>query len=140
MNARFLNKQERYYATQRLATNRTGIANKDWKWEQVWEALLDIKIWIIFLFNIMINIPNGGLVSFGSIIIDNLGFSALDASLLTMPFGVLATTSAWAFGYWAARWHNRRTIVACIALILPIIGTVVGIILPTLLFCKMTEC
>lgn len=124
MNAHFLTEEQKYYATKRLAANRTGIANKVWKWDQVWEALLDIKIWIIFVFNIFINIPNGGLVNFGSIIINNLGFTSLEASLLTMPFGVLATSSAWAFCYLAARWHNRRTLVACIALLLPILGTV----------------
>ncbi|KAJ3957915.1 hypothetical protein N0V92_005502 [Colletotrichum tropicale] len=123
MNAHFLTDEQKYYATKRLAANRTGIANKIWKWDQVWEALLDIKIWIIFVFNIFINIPNGGLVNFGSIIINNLGFTSLEASLLTMPFGVLATSSAWAFSYLAARWHNRRTLVACIALLLPILGT-----------------
>ncbi|KAI8298537.1 hypothetical protein K4K61_011580 [Colletotrichum sp. SAR11_59] len=123
MNAHFLTDEQKYYATKRLAANRTGIANKVWKWDQVWEALLDIKIWIIFVFNIFINIPNGGLVNFGSIIINNLGFTSLEASLLTMPFGVLATSSAWAFSYLAARWHNRRTLVACIALLLPILGT-----------------
>ena len=123
MNARFLTQEQKYHATQRLAVNRTGIHNKVWKWEQVWEALLDIKIWIIFVFNIIINIPNGGLVAFGSIIINNLGFDALESSLLTMPFGVVATGGAWVFGYIAARWHNRRTLLSCFALLLPIFGT-----------------
>ena len=123
MNARFFTPEQKYHATQRLAENRTGIASKTWKWDQVWEALLDIKIWIIFFFNIVINIPNGGLVNFGSIIIKDLGYTSLEASLLTMPFGILATSSAWLFSYIAARWHNRRTLVACFALLLPILGT-----------------
>lgn len=74
MNARFLTESEKYYATQRLAENRTGIADKaQWKWSQAREALLDVKVWLIFFFNIAINIPNGGLLTFGSIIIKNLG-------------------------------------------------------------------
>lgn len=123
MNAFFLTPEQRYHATRRLAGNRTGIANKVWKWDQVWEALLDIRVWLIVLFNIVINIPNGGLQSFGSIIINNLGYSPLVSSLLTMPFGVLATGGAWAFSYIAARWHNRRTLTAALALLLPIFGT-----------------
>lgn len=123
MNARFLTPEERFHAVERLASNRTGIANKVWKWSQVQEALLDIKIWLIFFFNIAINIPNGGLQAFGTIIISDLGFSNLEASLMTMPFGILATSSAWFFGFIASRWHNRRTIVACIALLLPLFGT-----------------
>ena len=124
MNARFLNEEEKYYATQRLAANRTGIADKaQWKWSQAREALLDIKVWFIFFFNIAINIPNGGLLTFGSIIIKGLGFSALESSLLTMPFGVFATFGAWIFSFTAAKWRNRRTIVASIALLLPLTGT-----------------
>lgn len=123
MNARFLTPEEKFWAVERLASNRTGIASKVWKWDQVWEALVDVRVWLIFFFNVAINIPNGGLQTFGTIIIANLGFSSLNASLLTMPFGALATFSAWFFSYVASRWHNRRTIVACIALLLPIFGT-----------------
>jgi predicted MFS family arabinose efflux permease len=125
MNARFLKEDEKYYATQRLAENRTGIAGTDssWKWNQAWEALLDVKVWLVFFFNIAINIPNGGLLTFGSIIIQNLGFNALESSLLTMPFGVFATCSAWAFSFIAARWTNRRIVVAAIALLCPLLGT-----------------
>lgn len=125
MNARFLNDDEKYYATQRLADNRTGIADKDrsWKWRQALEAILDIKVWLIFFYNIAVNIPNGGLLTFGSVIIKGLGFDALESSLLTMPFGVFATFSAWVFSFIAAKWHNRRTIVSSIALLLPLLGT-----------------
>ncbi|KUI67176.1 Allantoate permease [Cytospora mali] len=123
MNARFLTAEEKSWAVERLAANRTGISNKVWKWDQVGEAFMDIRIWLIFLFNIAINIPNGGLQAFGTIIIHDLGFSSLKASLLTMPFGILATSSAWFFSYIASRWHNRRTIVACFALLLPLFGT-----------------
>lgn len=125
LNARFFTEEEKYYATQRLAENRTGIADKraPWKWSQAREALMDVKVWLIFFYNIAINIPNGGLLTFGSIIIKNLGFDALESSLLTMPFGVFATFGAWVFSYTAAKWKNRRTIVAAIALLLPLLGT-----------------
>ena len=86
MNARFLKSSEKYHGTQRLAENRTGMENRVWKWAQVREALLDIKVWIIFFYNIAINIPNGGLVAFGTIIIEKgMGFDSLESSLLTMP-------------------------------------------------------
>ncbi|RAL03208.1 uncharacterized protein BO80DRAFT_470928 [Aspergillus ibericus CBS 121593] len=59
MNAFFLTDQEKYYAVQRLADNKTGIVNKTWKWDQALEAAMDPKTWILFFFNISINIPNG---------------------------------------------------------------------------------
>lgn len=122
MNARFLTAEEKFWAVERLASNRTGISNRVWKWDQVWEALLDARIWLVFFFNIAINIPNGGLQAFGTIIISDLGFSNLKASLLTMPFGIVATFGAWFFSY-AASLTNRRTFVACVSLLLPILGT-----------------
>lgn len=122
MNARFLTAEEKFWAVERLASNRTGISNRVWKWDQVREALLDVRIWLIFFFNVATNIPNGGLQAFGTIIISDLGFSNLKASLLTMPFGIVATFGAWFFSY-VASLTNRRTFVACTALLLPILGT-----------------
>jgi MFS family permease len=122
MNARFLTAEEKFWAVKRLASNRTGISNRVWKWDQVREALSDVRIWLIFLFNVAINIPNGGLQAFGTIIISDLGFSNLKASLLTMPFGIVATFGAWFFSYIASL-TNRRAFVACAALLLPILGT-----------------
>ncbi|KAK7710882.1 hypothetical protein SLS63_012845 [Diaporthe eres] len=122
MNARFLTAEEKFWAVERLASNRTGISNRVWKWDQAREALLDVRIWLIFFFNIAINIPNGGLQAFGTIIISDLGFSNLKASLLTMPFGIIATFGAWFFSYIASL-TNRRTFVACASLLLPILGT-----------------
>ncbi|KAI7773486.1 uncharacterized protein LA080_010562 [Diaporthe eres] len=122
MNARFLTAEEKFWAVERLASNRTGISNRVWKWDQAREALLDVRIWLIFFFNIAINIPNGGLQAFGTIIISDLGFNNLKASLLTMPFGIIATFGAWFFNYIASL-TNRRTFVACASLLLPILGT-----------------
>lgn len=60
INAFFLSEEEKYHAVQRMAENRTGIANKHWKWKQAIEAIIDPKTWLIFFFNIAVNVPNGG--------------------------------------------------------------------------------
>jgi hypothetical protein len=62
MNAWFLTEQEKFYVISRQAENKTGIVNKTWKRQQAIEAIADPKTWIIFLFNIAINVPNGGLI------------------------------------------------------------------------------
>ncbi|GKZ66601.1 hypothetical protein AnigIFM60653_002810 [Aspergillus niger] len=130
MNAFFLTDQEKYYAVQRLAENRTGIINKEWKWNQALEAAIDPKTWILFFFNIAINIPNGGLTTFSGIIIDNLGFSAVNTSLLNMPTGIMSTLAAFVFSWLAARWTGRRCLVTMIACCLPIIGSALVYSLP----------
>ena len=123
MNARFLTEEERWHAVQRLSENRTGIVNNQWKWDQVWEALLDVKVWIMFFFNIATNIPNGGLITFGALIINNLGFSPQDSALCSMPNGVISSISGFVASYCAAKWEGRRTVVVMIAALFPLFGT-----------------
>lgn len=130
IDAHFLTHEERYYAVQRLAENRTGVVNKVWKWDQALEAVLDIKTWLILLFNIAINIPNGGLITFGSIIINNLGFDPQTSALLSMPNGVMSTISACAFGYMAIKWENRRVATTVVAAMVPLIGVVLVYAVP----------
>ncbi|KAL1962752.1 hypothetical protein VTN77DRAFT_9206 [Rasamsonia byssochlamydoides] len=130
MNAWFLSDQEKYYAILRLAENKTGIVNKDWKREQAVEAVIDPKTWILFLFNVAINVPNGGLVTFSGIIINNLGFSPVQTSLLNMPTGVMSTLSAFVFSWIAARWVNHRCLVTMLAAFLPAVGAVLVYALP----------
>lgn len=123
MEARFLTPAEKYYVVMRVSDNDTGIVNRTWKWSQVVESLLDINTWIIFFFDIAINIPNGGLSTFGSIIIKDLGFTSLNASLLSMPTGAFSTIASIVFSYMAAKWTNHRCLTAMIACCVPIIGT-----------------
>lgn len=123
INAGFLTKEEKVFWIRRLSENKTGIVNKTWKWDQVREALLDPKTWIIFFFNISINIPNGGLTTFNGIIIKNLGFTSKQASLLSMPTGVMSTLASFTFSLIAAKWNNRRCLVTVFACCVPIIGT-----------------
>ncbi|KAL4941188.1 hypothetical protein BDV06DRAFT_212853 [Aspergillus oleicola] len=130
MNAFFLTEREKYHTVQRLAENKTGITNRQWKWDQAFEAITDPKTWILFFFNIAINIPNGGLTTFSGIIINNLGFSEVNTSLLNMPTGVMSTLSAFVFSWIAARWSNRRCLVTMIASCVPAIGAIIVYTLP----------
>lgn len=75
-------------------------------------------------------IPNGGLQTFGSIIIKDLGFTSLNASLLSMPTGMMSTAASVIFSYAAARWTNRRSLVTIFACMVPIIGTALIYALP----------
>ncbi|PGH12278.1 hypothetical protein AJ80_06792 [Polytolypa hystricis UAMH7299] len=125
MNAFFLSEEEKYHAITRLASNKTGIVNKRWKWQQAREAVIDPKTWLLFLFNISINIPNGGLITFGSIVINNLGFSPIESSLLNMPTGVMSTISAFAASAIAAKWIGRRCFVTILACCVPAIGSII---------------
>lgn len=130
MNAKFLTDREKYYAVKRVAENKTGVNNDEWKWAQVREGFLDVRMYIVMLFNFGINIPNGGLSAFSSIIIRNLGFSSVKSSLMGIPTGVIASIATVFFSWLAARWKNRRCLLAIISLVIPLIGSIISYTTP----------
>jgi hypothetical protein len=48
MEAKFWREGERDIAIERLRANQTGIVSRKWRWEHVWEALLDPKSYFWF--------------------------------------------------------------------------------------------
>lgn len=63
VSAKFLTEHERAMAINRVKADNTGQENKEFKWPQFKEALLDIKTWLLFLFAVASNSPNGGLTN-----------------------------------------------------------------------------
>ncbi|CDR45916.1 CYFA0S20e01772g1_1 [Cyberlindnera fabianii] len=125
INAKWLNERQKVGMVKRMAENRTGVSSSTIKWDQVTEAFLDPRTYIIMLFNFGINVPNGGLSTFNSIIIKNLQFTSVQSSLMGMPTGVIASLSTFFFTWLAARWSNRRCLLAMISLVIPLIGAVI---------------
>ena len=67
--ARFLNSAEKSIALNRIVENKTGIMDEGhYKKNQVLEAFKDPQAWLLVLYTICVNIPNGGItsVSFGT--------------------------------------------------------------------------
>ncbi|KKA29895.1 hypothetical protein TD95_001495 [Thielaviopsis punctulata] len=84
LNARFLSKEDRAKAILRVQDNMTTIKADKWKKEQVIEALCDPTAWLLVLIEMSACVPNNGLVTFGSIIIEGFGYSTLKTMLLNM--------------------------------------------------------
>ncbi|XWW94937.1 hypothetical protein V2A60_002887 [Cordyceps javanica] len=78
----FLNKDDGKKAILRVQENMTGIKNNKLKWAQVREALTDPKAWMLCLLLMCSSIPNGGVASFGPIIIQGMGFNTFSTLLL----------------------------------------------------------
>jgi ACS family allantoate permease-like MFS transporter len=66
LNARWLSKEDRILAVERVRVNQQGIGNKHFKFYQVREALVDPLTWAFLFYAITSNIPGGGLSSFFS--------------------------------------------------------------------------
>ncbi|KAK3074980.1 hypothetical protein LTR53_002150 [Teratosphaeriaceae sp. CCFEE 6253] len=88
-NARFLSHKQKVIAVDRISKNMVGVKTKQFKKAQVFEALLDVKVWIIILMGMATGIINGGVSNFGSSLIKGFGFSGVNATLLQLPNGVL---------------------------------------------------
>lgn len=64
--ARFLTPEERTVAIHRVLKNRTGVMDEDvFKISQMWQALLDPQAWLLALYQLCVNIPNGGTTNVG---------------------------------------------------------------------------
>ncbi|WWD07473.1 hypothetical protein V865_005574 [Kwoniella europaea PYCC6329] len=121
--ARWLSLRQRVVATRRMQDNHTGIENKTFKRDQFFEAFLDPKTWFYFFINISLNVPNGGLVGFNSIVVKSLGFTTQTTLLLGIPTGLVSWLSSFFWG-WVATKTGKRHLSAMGSCILPLIGTV----------------
>ncbi|KAF9892118.1 hypothetical protein FE257_002524 [Aspergillus nanangensis] len=87
-DALFLNKNERAIAVQRTVSNKTGVMDAGtFKWDQAWLALRDPQTWFLVLYTFSVNLCNGGVTSFSSILINGFGFTQIKSLLMQMPLG-----------------------------------------------------
>jgi MFS family permease len=49
MEAKHLSEREKVIAVERLRANQMGVASRQWRWDHVWETLLDLKTWCWFV-------------------------------------------------------------------------------------------
>ena len=85
LDAWFLKGDDKRIALEMVRDNNTGIHNKTFKKEQFIEAVTDVKTWIMFLLNFLINIPNS-VASFGNLVISGFGYSSLETTLVGFLF------------------------------------------------------
>ena len=120
---RILSEKEKYIAIHRVRNNKTGIENKQIKWHQVREALLDPKSWVLFVYQVLIASFTGGLTTFASLIVNGLGYGKLPSVLLGMPTGAMQTSSAVICAIVAVQGKNIRVITMCVTCLVPLFAT-----------------
>ncbi|OCF34543.1 allantoate permease [Kwoniella heveanensis BCC8398] len=125
----WLTDRQRFIAVQRLAGNQTGMVNTNTKLGQVKEALLDYRTWLYFLICITLNIPNGGLGGFYSIVVQGLHFDVKQLTLLNIPTGVIGWIAAM-FWVTLAKWTRRPLLCAMGSIVVCLCGTIVLKVVP----------
>lgn len=121
--AKFLTPEEREIAANRTIVAGTGTTeNTRWRWDQLVECLVDPKTWLIFLIELVGQMPNSGTQSFSNIIIASFNFTSLQSTLINIPYSVLSASIIAGTGWLAGRYRTLN----CILIVLVLIPCVVG--------------
>nr|QFR37131.1 MFS transporter [Cyberlindnera americana] len=90
-SAWFLTKEEKLMAVERIRANNQGFGNKTFKRDQLKECLLDWKIWLMFAFGVLDEVPNGGLTNFTSILLKtDFKYTTKKSLLMNIPLAVVS--------------------------------------------------
>ncbi|KAL1955088.1 hypothetical protein VTO42DRAFT_9022 [Malbranchea cinnamomea] len=87
LNARWLKKEDRVLAVERVRTNQQGIGNKPFKKHQFKEAMTDPMTWAFAFCGVVSSIPFGGMVVFFTQLHKGLGFDREVSLLYGTPRG-----------------------------------------------------
>lgn len=99
VKAKFLNKKMKVIAVERMRLELTGIENKSVKIYQIKEAFVDPKNWLGALFVFSINLANGAVGAFGSVITSGFGYSSFQSVLILGGLGVFIFMGLLGTGY-----------------------------------------
>ncbi|OCF35092.1 hypothetical protein I317_01802 [Kwoniella heveanensis CBS 569] len=125
----WLDEREKAIAVDRIKENLQGIGNYSWQWYQVREAFLDPRTYMYFLFSMLMNIPNGGIGTFGSIIINSFGYTKRISLLFNMPLGAIDMACKLIIMNLSDRFRDR-TGFAMFAMCLPFTGGLIMLLAP----------
>ncbi|KAK7188245.1 allantoate transport protein [Paraphaeosphaeria sporulosa] len=114
VEAWFLTTEEKVVAVERLRKGQTGVRCQKIKMAQVKEALLDVKLWLIFVMMGSAYTVNGAVSGFGPLIVSTFGWSTLESILWQFPLGGLCFFAILACGWASARFQNIRIILLII--------------------------
>lgn len=99
MRAKCFTEQEKTDMVERVRDNQTGMQNREFKWYQFKEGLLDPQVWAYCMVSLTTTLPTSGLGAFANIIINSFGFSKLETQLLAMVLGfyiiIVLLSSTW---------------------------------------------
>ena len=122
MKCKFLTRDEKIWAIERLRENKTGIENKHFKAYQALECLKDPQTWLISLITIASSIPNGAVSSYQATIIKGFGYTSKETALLSIPSGVISVIAVISATYMAGRFGIRGPIIISYLLLGGVVG------------------
>ncbi|KAI1172048.1 putative MFS transporter [Nemania sp. FL0916] len=130
LDAWFLSTEERRVAVERLRKGQTGTrggggkdgdVNQHIKTPQIWEALWDVKVWLVALIMGAGYTVNGAVSGFGPLIVSTFGYTSLESILFQFPLGAVSAIGIPLTGYLCSRYRNLR-IITLVLCCLPVIA------------------
>jgi MFS family permease len=99
MRAKCFTEEDKKLMIERVRSNQTGVQNRRFRKEQMFEALKDPQMWCYCMIAICTTLPTSGLGAFANIIITGFHFSVLQTQLLAMVLGayiiIVLLSSTW---------------------------------------------
>ncbi|GFZ48439.1 hypothetical protein JCM24511_06187 [Saitozyma sp. JCM 24511] len=81
---------DRKLMVERVRVNDQGIKNPKWNWDQFYEAIKDVYVYMLFGLTFMNATVVGGIGTFSNLLVNQaFGFDVLHAQLLSMPTGTV---------------------------------------------------
>ena len=121
VSAWFLKEEERIVATERLRYGQTGVRCTKFKWSQIKESVLDVKVWLVFIMMASAYTVNGAVSGFGPLIVSTFGWSTLESILWQFPLGGICFVFILLTGWLSSRIPNIR-IILMVLCCLPVIA------------------
>ncbi|KAJ5642865.1 MFS general substrate transporter [Penicillium longicatenatum] len=129
---RWLNDNEKRMAAARTFDNQMApdTTGREWSWPQVIETFQDPQLYFSVATSFLVNIPNGGITTFGSLMYETFGFSDWESMLYGCPRNAVYVVAFLAVGYYTRKVKNQRMWVMIASCIIPFASFLVMSLLP----------
>lgn len=125
-SAKFLTDNERSWYAQKNQVS----AREPFNWYQALEALIDPQLLLYISLTVLNILPNGGVVSYGLILVKSFGFSSIETTALQVPGSAITWIAILLFGLLSSKIPNFRCYALALTVLLPIVGASVLYRLP----------
>ncbi|KAG7928576.1 hypothetical protein KL925_001876 [Ogataea polymorpha] len=117
--ASFLTESEKQYYAENMKNQKV---EDDWSWDEFFSCMTNINFWLLLGSVVLSILPNSGVQSYGYIILNNFGFSAINTTLLNLPGSIIAWIAITASGLIASRKKGLRCLMISVCCIFAIVG------------------
>ncbi|KAK0639885.1 allantoate permease [Cercophora newfieldiana] len=130
MAVKWLTPKEKVALLRHISVNQTGVENKRVRVKEIWEALRDPPVWMIWISIFLLASTAGITVAYSATLIRNFGYTPKQATLLNMPAGLVSMTVQAVPAFFIRRGIGHRWAWAIATLIPTMLGSALMSFLP----------